>query len=273
MYNQINLQVHVDPEKVLTDSVVAAIEAEMENANGDEELSSVVVRLLDYTVVFDKVFSDLTTDRDQIGVSAGQTAPLRRALHFLFSLKITAAQMDGEVGEDSYYHRIPDDAAVFTMNYTTAVGRVITARNIDARIAPIYLHGKHTECFDLLTGELNPESGGIPFLMPQTSSKPIVSVETVRRLSAFLRAADVAEHLVTIGYGFNKDDDHVNNMIFDCMLRNSALHVTILSRDDINASAGVTRLRQRFKDRIRTEKVSHDALTARNKFEEIISNA
>jgi hypothetical protein len=272
LYNEINLHIHYDPEKVLTESAITAIENYLQQSNVDDELASIVVRLLDYTVVFDNVFSDLTTDRDQLTSPSGHTAPLRRALHFLFSLKITASQMDAEIGRDSYYHRIPEDAAVFTMNYTTAVERVLRGNQSEMGRVPVFLHGRHTELFDLLTGELNPETGGIPFLMPQTSSKPVASVETIRRLSAFLRATDNAKRLVTVGYGFNRDDDHVNNMIFDCMLRNPELEVTIVVRDTTDGSDGVARLKNRFPNRIHIERVSYDVGVARDRFEEIVTN-
>jgi hypothetical protein len=272
VYNQINLHIHYDPEKALVESAITAIEGYLQQSSSDEDMAAIVVRLLEYTAVFDTVFSDLTTDRDQIGVPSGHTAPLRRALHFLFSLKITASQMDAEIGQDSYYHRIPRNAAVFTMNYTTAVERVTRRNGFDESRMPIYLHGKHTEYFDLLTGELNPKIGGIPFLMPQTSTKPVASVETIRRLSAFLHATDAAKRLITVGYGFNRDDDHVNNMIYDSMLRNPRLDVTIVVRDATNSSDGIQRLQNRFSNRIHIEQVPYDAVLARKRFEEILSN-
>lgn len=244
VFNQLNIQVHYDPEKVLIDSVTSAIDGYIKRVSVDSELESILVRLLDYTVVFDSVFADLTTDRDQIGKTDGQTAPIRKAVHFLFALQKAAKHMDGAFGADSYYHRIPEEATTFTMNYTTAIERVTEQRNLSCR--PVYLHGKYTEYFDLITGEIDPDFGGVPFLMPQTSSKPLASVETIRRFAAFLEALAAAECIITLGYGFNADDDHVTNMIFDAMARERKLKLIVVAQGSMDASPGVVRLKERF---------------------------
>jgi len=268
VYNQIDLQVRHNPEQALVEAATQAIQQSIGGADRNEGLDAVLVRLLDYTVVFDQVFADLTTDKYQVNKPNGHTAPLRRAIHFLFALNLAAQEMDGEPGSDSYYHRIPEGAAVFTMNYTEIVQQILQQRGSET--PPVYLHGKHSEFFDLLTGQLNPEQGGLPFFMPHTSSKPIASVETIRRFARFLHALDRANTLVTVGYGFNRDDDHVSNMIFDAMARNSDLEMQVLARDSLDTSPGIRRLKNRFADRVHTIAVSSDSQEARDVFGEVV---
>lgn len=59
-----------------------------------------------------------------------------------------------------------------------------------------------------------------PFILAQTSVKPIIHPYQIEEYNKYSMILDDAEYLVIIGYALNKDDNHINSYIRDFLINN-----------------------------------------------------
>ena len=60
----------------------------------------------------------------------------------------------------------------------------------------------------------------VPFMLTQSGLKPLTSVEMSRRYVELFDAYKDVEAIISIGFGFNKDDSHINGLFRELIEKN-----------------------------------------------------
>lgn len=100
-----------------------------------------------------------------------------------------------------------------------------------------YLNGCVDEYLDvaaydiLESAEAEPPKRCVPFLFPQTTVKPFVSIQTVKRFGDVYTAYSQCDVVGVVGFGFNSDDGIINS-IFHRLIQNGTKVVYFAYRGD-----------------------------------------
>ncbi|EPL4466104.1 hypothetical protein MC862_002232 [Proteus mirabilis] len=98
---------------------------------------------------------------------------------------------------------------------------------------------------------LDQEQINVPFILTQSGLKPLTSVEMSRRyVTLFDKYAD-SDAVVVVGFGFNKDDSHINGL-FRELVENKGRRLIIITRN-VDGTAEEQKRKLRCKMRISHE--------------------
>ena len=141
----------------------------------------------------------------------------------------------------SYYEAIAeylDDkdtklAGVLTTNYFNLAESVLKGRT---KNGCAYLNGQlkwmekpeSLEVFDLV--EKKPETDlYFPFIFGQSLTKPIVHEKQITEFCKTRKILEEADCLIILGYGINEDDNHINSMLHEYLMKGK--RVIIITND------------------------------------------
>ena len=87
----------------------------------------------------------------------------------------------------------------------------------------------------------------VPFLLTQSGIKPLTSVEMSRRYVDLFDSFKKSDAIVSIGFGFNQDDGHINGLFRELIeVHNKKLIVIDVSKDE-------SKTQREIKDKLRVE--------------------
>lgn len=135
---------------------------------------------------------------------------------------------DDSSKKDVYYKMVLDvkdsfDVSVITTNYTILAQKFLELE--DEKIA--YIHGR-LDYFESLEkkivkplNEFRDEEIVFPFLFVPSGVKPVVCSWQIEQYAKACKSINDSDYLITIGYGFNDDDEHVVNFFRERMEKKS----------------------------------------------------
>jgi hypothetical protein len=90
-----------------------------------------------------------------------------------------------------------------------------------------------------------------PYMATQAPLKPIVDSVQLREYSNFIEALDNSDIVVIIGYNINDNDNHINALLRDFLMRKSTNHIVfcqfVKSGDDFDQENTVNAVKQKLK--------------------------
>ena len=121
-----------------------------------------------------------------------------------------------------------DDYFISTANYTSILGETFGDENIS------WLHGRLNWFEDLKTLRVydctegkdtileNIKNGHtvIPFILISSGVKPLICKKQIKQFSKFIDDLEKCNRLVTIGYRFNSEDNHINSIVGEWLSTN-----------------------------------------------------
>lgn len=137
-------------------------------------------------------------------------------------LKVVKNDKDNDIFKYSYYsavNELDQEATVITTNYSPYA---FICKN------PVFIHGnlwtfETAELPELIDYEkLNNDYQNLfPYLLCQSSLKPIIHPLQVKNFSNMINALENTNLLFVNGYGLNDDDSHINSIIKDYLMRDN----------------------------------------------------
>lgn len=157
--------------------------------------------------------------------------------------------------QSSYYSQLrkafPNSNAV-TTNYTPFLGFADFKNTI-------YLAGKLSQfeipeelrVVDICDNEDISDKFIFPYMATQAPLKPIVDCVQLREYSNFIKTLDGTDIVVIIGYNINDNDNHINALLRDFLMRKSTNHIVfcqfVKPGDDFDQENTVNAVTQRLK--------------------------
>lgn len=126
-----------------------------------------------------------------------------------------------------------------TANYNNIIGNVIPILesniiHLNGSVNDYYNPYKNSIINDLSENEENHIL--VPFLLTQSGIKPLTSVEMSRRYVDLFDKYKESDVIVSIGFGFNQDDGHINGLFRDLIENhNKKLFVVDVSQNEVEA--------------------------------------
>lgn len=142
------------------------------------------------------------------------------------------------INDNNYYSILKNSGAccnIVTTNYTNFIETTVK-KNV------IYLHGKLTwfedieklRIYDIENTEDLEKAKNSPLLLPfiliPSGVKPIICEKQLSEFSKFINVLKDSNELCIIGYRFNSEDNHVNSIIGEWLLKEGK-HMTIFDYD------------------------------------------
>ena len=210
---------------------LAGLEYVMENKsveiNSDESLvlqfarnviESIYASVLDYKSLIDSNWHYLYCPKDE-------WAKFCKINIFLLSVRKYILEQLGDIsqiGNKGYYHDLYDVirdniievSTVATTNYNVFIGEVI-GKDI------CYLNGSTDIWYDPYINRLGTkdellrqeEHFLVPLIFTQSGTKPMTSIEMSRKYVDMYDSFYGSDCICIVGFGFNKDDEHINGML------------------------------------------------------------
>lgn len=144
-------------------------------------------------------------------------------------------EIKAKIKEKCYYNILKksnleynDDYFISTANYTSILGETFGDEKIS------WLHGRLNWFEDLKTLRVydctkekdtileNIKNGHtvIPFILISSGVKPLICKKQIRQFSKFIDDLEKCNRLVTIGYRFNSEDNHINSIVGEWLSTN-----------------------------------------------------
>lgn len=169
------------------------------------------------------------------------------------------ARIKNNSNEDTYYSIIANavrehkdcEFDIITTNYTSFAEKMIP--ELKDRIS--YPHGRLELFENLHTKEVKRldefKEGDIifPFIFIQSGVKPIVAPYQIEQFAKAKNAIEEADTLIVLGYGINKDDDHINAMLRERISRNAKI-VYLEYTGDVSKADRIVNILNVSKDKI-----------------------
>ncbi|MEI8207834.1 MAG: hypothetical protein WCG16_01430 [Methylococcales bacterium] len=185
-------------------------------------LENLFTSVLDYQKLIDDHFRYLFSPKTE-------WAKFTRMVIFLNIARdyISAQAPDiSKINTSGYYHDLSSSASeleisvVGTANYNSILTQV--AENIGLSLPPVqHLNGSTSDYYNpyknnvvtLDSSESVPKDQiHVPFILTQSGIKPLTSVTMSRRYVQLFDAYKESDAIVVVGFGFNKDDSHINGL-------------------------------------------------------------
>ena len=130
--------------------------------------------------------------------------------------------------EDSYYEiirKIKDKCSFVTTNYTPIIENVIGDANVT------HLHGELRLFENFKTLSVNSYTENkkdifennkeiyLPYLLVQSGVKPIICSYQINAFYDFIQKLNKCKYVIMVGYGFNGDDNHINSILREYILK------------------------------------------------------
>lgn len=143
-----------------------------------------------------------------------------------------------------YYHDLTnfvgrhEFSAIGTANYNSLLApiferqglRIPNVIHLNGSVNDYYNPYKNTVVTCENVGELDSSQLHVPFILTQSGLKPLTSVAMSRRYVQLFDAYAASDAIVVIGFGFNKDDSHINGL-FRELIENCGKKLFVVSRD------------------------------------------
>ena len=136
-------------------------------------------------------------------------------------------QMPTSIPGEGYYHDIKDligsgreVSVIGTSNYNSLFQEINNQLNLP-KIRVFHLNGSTKDFYNPYKNEviqINDKDSYIgeqilvPFMLTQSGLKPLTSVEMSRRYVDLFDAYKDSDIIISVGFGFNKDDSHINGL-------------------------------------------------------------
>lgn len=185
-------------------------------------LENLFTAVLDYQKLIDDHFRYLFSPKTEWAKFTRMVIFLNIARDYISS---QAPDFD-QINPDGYYHdlkRLQDGYevnAVGTANYNNILNQV--ADNIGLSLPRIqHLNGSTTDYYNPyknnvtslgVSEEVPNEQIHVPFILTQSGIKPLTSVAMSRRYVQLFDAYKDSDAIIVIGFGFHKDDSHINGL-------------------------------------------------------------
>jgi len=166
------------------------------------------------------------------------------------------------IPEQGYYHDLAafrEDltfSAIGTGNYNSLLSKVFQGLDLELPEV-IHLNGsvhdyynpyKNTVVTCDTPDEVDRNQIHVPFILTQSGLKPLTSVAMSRRYVKLFDAYAESEAIVVVGFGFHKDDSHINGL-FRELIEDQGRRLILIARD-VDGSAEEQKRRLRHKLRI-----------------------
>lgn len=146
-----------------------------------------------------------------------------------------------DIDKEGYYKDLKNIApneinAIGTANYNNIIGEVL----FDLSTKIIHLNGSVNDYYNPYKNTIinNLEENEekhilVPFLLTQSGIKPLTSVEMSRRYVDLFDMYKESDVIISIGFGFNHDDGHINGLFRDLIENhNKKLYVIDISPNE-----------------------------------------
>ncbi|EPL7983406.1 hypothetical protein PUY97_004380, partial [Enterobacter kobei] len=97
----------------------------------------------------------------------------------------------------------------------------------------------------------------VPFMLTQSGLKPLTSVTMSRRYVSLFDAYAESDAIVVVGFGFNKDDSHINGL-FRELVENQGRKLILISR---SVDGTVEEQKRRLRNKLRISHAFNHLLT------------
>lgn len=193
-----------------------------------EILAELMASALDYQALIDEYFRYLFNPR-------AHWAKFTRIAVFLYTVrryiseKLTSSDHEDKIARGpGYYHDLGalgelgvKVEVVGTSNYNTFVDACLQAVGVEATV--VRLNGGVSDFYDPYANRLDSDvqdldsvkSQGrilVPFILTQSGTKPLTSIEMSKRFTSLYDRFETCDAVAVLGYGFNKDDSHINTI-------------------------------------------------------------
>ena len=244
------LHINIDPSRDFIDLCIKIISEYMQNDSVKNEEIELVTDLLDYSQLIDEQYKTIVDYRPQYDTRDTTKGSVLRSLHFIYSLMYAIEAIEEKKPEVVNYYAVIESVKKdhkfhhITLNYTRYVGNQFPKTN--------YIHGKLGEYLNLDNREIinTHLQSSIPNIVPQTTIKPLVSFEMIKRYSdAFYNFMD-SDLLISVGFGFQRDDSHIIDIIRKALKENGKLKLIVYAGADVIINTILEQMKLEFGSRI-----------------------
>ncbi|MDO9892669.1 hypothetical protein Q7473_00600 [Glaesserella parasuis] len=203
-------------------------------------LENLFAMVLDYQKLIDDHFRYLFSPQTE-------WAKFTKMVIFLeIAHKYITEQFPDILPNDGYYHDIKeifqqgDNVEVIgTTNYNNIFQKV--SINLGIPDIPVYhLNGSTVDFYnpyknEVISSQTRDENEQIlvPFMLTQSGLKPLTSVEMSRRYVELFDKLKLVDCVISIGFGFNKDDSHINGIFRELIEKhNKKVYIVTVSDKD-----------------------------------------
>lgn len=236
-------------------------------AIAQQVLENIFTTVLDYQQLIDSHFRYLFSPSTEWAKFTRMVIFLKIARHYISSQVPDAANLP----DHGYYHdlaELPNDieiSAVGTANYNSILSQVFT----DLRIPlpeMIHLNGSVNDYYNPYTNTVTtvdrPEDVDIsqihvPFILTQSGLKPLTSVAMSRRYVKLFDSFADSDAIVAVGFGFHKDDGHINGL-FRELLEENGRRLFVIS---MVSEGGAEEQKRRLRNKLRISHTASQLLT------------
>jgi hypothetical protein len=221
-------------------------------------LEDLFTKALDYQALIDNYFRYLYSPKTDWSKFCKISIFLHTVRRYI---KEIAERYEDKILEgDGYYHDLDKLEGNFviqsigTTNYNTFIEK-ITKRKI------VYLNGSVELYYDPYLNKImsreeaeNSKHFTVPFLFTQSGIKPLTSVSMSEQYVNLYRNFKESDLVCIIGFGFNKDDGHINGMI-RALIEDENKKVCILHYTKENTIS--RNIEKEYKDKLRIESTNN----------------
>lgn len=220
-------------------------------------LERIFTCVLDYQKLIDDHFRYLFSPKTEWAKFTKMAVFLKIAQDYI---KQQAPDIE-EIPSSGYYHDLAgfaqshDFSAIGTANYNSLLTPIFEQQQL-ALPEVIHLNGSVNDYYNpykntVVTtenfGELDSGQLHVPFILTQSGLKPLTSVTMSRRYVQLFDAYNESDAIVVVGFGFNKDDSHINGL-FRELIENHGKKLFVVNRDvDGTAEEQQRALRKRLR--------------------------
>lgn len=185
-------------------------------------LENIFTTVLDYQKLIDDHFRYLFSPETEWAKFTKMAVFLKIAQEYI---KQQAPAIES-IPAEGYYHDLAnfaknhEFAAIGTANYNSLLTPLFKQQNLEVPDI-IHLNGSVNDYYNPYKNkvvtcenfeELDSSQLHFPFILTQSGLKPLTSVEMSRRYVQLFDAYNKSDAIVVVGFGFNKDDSHINGL-------------------------------------------------------------
>ncbi|EOG1932997.1 hypothetical protein ACQFZT_001807 [Providencia stuartii] len=219
-------------------------------------LENIFTTVLDYQKLIDDHFRYLFSPATEWAKFTRMVIFLKIARDYISS----QAPSIESLPEQGYYHDLAranngiDLTAVGTANYNSLLAGIFSHLSVNLPEI-IHLNGSINDYYNPYKNsvitcrleDLDQEQIHVPFILTQSGLKPLTSVEMSRRyVTLFDKYAD-SDAVVVVGFGFNKDDSHINGLFRELVENKGRRLIIITLNTDGTAEEQKRKLRSKMR--------------------------
>lgn len=146
-----------------------------------------------------------------------------------------------------------------TTNYTSKLisEKAVTSKAVTSKDEIYFLNGSTDIYYDPYLNQIIPEEEKennnhiiVPLMFTQSGTKPMTSIEMSEKYVDYFNKLKESECICSIGFGFNSDDEHINNIFRNLIEKHDKKLIII----NINNGQGIDKLREEYSDSLKISK-------------------